>query len=222
MRILIVEDHLPLSDWLSRTLRSDNYVVDCVADGETLVEGINDGIHDLVIVDLGLPGMSGIEVIKHLRARKSSVPILMLTAEGALSRRVEGLNAGADDYMTKPFEIAELSARIRALMRRSSKTLREELAFGALTFDQNSRLFSIKGAPLDLSPREHAILEALLRHAGATVSKDILLESSYGHGDEVNPSAIEVIIHRLRRKLEHSQISIATLRGLGYVLRKAG
>ncbi|MEO6300441.1 MAG: response regulator transcription factor [Paracoccaceae bacterium] len=222
MRILIVEDHVPLADWLSRTLRRENYVVDCVGDGEALVEGIEDGVHDLVIVDLGLPGMSGMEVIRHLRAHKSSVPILMLTAEGALSRRVEGLNAGADDYMTKPFEIAELTARIRALLRRSSKTLHEELTYGPLVFDQNSRQFSIDRETLYLSPREHAILEALMRHAGSTVSKEMLLESGYGHADDVNPSAIEVIIHRLRRKLDHSQMSIATLRGLGYVLRKAG
>jgi len=220
MRLLIVEDNEQLSDWLARLLRSENYVVDCVADGEAAVEGVAIENYDLVIVDLGLPGIGGLEVIRYLRDRQLSVPILVLTAEGALSRRVEGLNAGADDYMTKPFEVAELEARIRALLRRSSKTLRERLCFGALTLDQNTRQFSIDDAPLALSPREHAVLEALIRRAGATVSKETLLESCYGHGDDVNLSAVEVIVHRLRRKLEHRQIGIATLRGLGYVLRQ--
>ncbi|MEO5619909.1 MAG: response regulator [Cypionkella sp.] len=220
MRLLIVEDNESLADWLARLLRSENYVVDCVADGEAVVEGVALENYDLVIVDLGLPGMGGIEVIRHLRARQSQVPVLILTAEGALGRRVEGLNAGADDYMTKPFEVEELTARIRALMRRSGKTLRAELHFGALVYDQNTLLFSIDDRPLPLTRREHVILEALIRRAGATVSKETLLESCYGHGDDVNLSAVEVIVHRLRRKLEHSQIGIATLRGLGYVLRQ--
>ncbi|MEX6507170.1 response regulator [Jiella sp. M17.18] len=220
MRLLMVEDNRALSDWLARLLRSEKFVVDCVADGETAVEGADLDNYDLVIVDLGLPGMSGIEVIRRLRARRSSVPILVLTAEGALARRVEGLDAGADDYLTKPFEVEELTARIRALMRRSAKTLREELTFGALVFDQNRLVFSVAGEDLQLSRREHVILEALIRRAGAAVSKEVLLESSYGHEEDVNLSAIEVIVHRLRRKLEHTGIAIATLRGIGYVLRQ--
>ena len=220
MRLLIVEDNEPLSDWLARLLRSENYVVDCVGDGEAAVDGVALENYDLAIVDLGLPGIGGIEVIRLLRARQLQLPVLILTAEGALSRRVEGLNAGADDYMTKPFEVEELTARIRALMRRSGKTLRQELRFGPLVFDQNALQFSIDDQPLALSRREHVVLEALIRRAGATVSKETLLESCYGFGDEVNLSAVEVIVHRLRRKLEHRRIGIATLRGLGYVLRQ--
>ncbi len=220
MRLLIVEDNEKLSEWLARLLRSENYVVDCVPDGEAAVEDVALENYDLVIVDLGLPGMGGVDVIRNLRARRFQVPVLILTAEGALGRRVDGLNAGADDYMTKPFEVEELTARIRALMRRSGKTLREELRFGPLVFDQNSLQFSVGDEPLALSRREHVILQALIRRAGATVSKETLLESCYGHGDDVNLSAVEVIVHRLRRKLEHSQIGIATLRGLGYVLRQ--
>lgn len=220
MRLLIVEDNERLSDWLARLLRSENYVVDCVADGEAAVDGVAFENYDLVIIDLGLPGIGGIEVIRHLRARQFQLPVLILTAEGALQRRVEGLNAGADDFMTKPFEVEELAARIRALMRRSGKTLRQELRFGPLVFDQNTLQFSIGDEPLPLSRREHVILQALIRRAGATVSKETLLESCYGHGDDVNLSAVEVIVHRLRRKLEHSRIGIATLRGLGYVLRQ--
>ncbi len=221
MRLLMVEDNRRLSDWLARLLRSENFVVDCVPDGESAVEGTTLENYDLIIVDLGLPGISGIEVIRRLRARQSSLPILVLTAEGALARRVEGLDAGADDYLTKPFEVEELTARIRALMRRSSKTLRNELCFGTLVFDQNTFLFSVDGENLQLSRREHMILEALIRRAGEVVSKEVLLERCYGYGDDVNLSAIEVIVHRLRRKLEQTGIAIATLRGLGYVLRQA-
>ncbi len=219
MRILIVEDNEQLADWLARLLRGENYVVDCLHEGEAVVGGADLENYDLVIVDLALPGMSGIDVIRDIRTRGYSVPMLILTAEDALKSRVVGLNAGADDYVTKPFEVDELVARIRALGRRLGTILKSELRFGPLTFDQNTRLFAIKGTPLALSPREHVILETLLRRAGATVSKDVLLESSYGFDDEVNPSAIEVIVHRLRRKLEHSTVAIATIRGLGYVLR---
>jgi two-component system response regulator TctD len=219
LRLLIVEDNDQLSRWLARLLRGENYVVDCLNDGESVVEGVDLANYDLAIVDLGLPGIGGIDVVRHIRARHSSMPILILTAEDKLRSRVEGLDVGADDYMTKPFEIEELEARIRALARRSASRLRQELSFGPLTFDQNTRAFAINGDPLALSPREHVILEALLRRAGMTVSKDVLLESSYGFGDDVNPSAVEVIVHRLRRKLEGSGIAIVTLRGLGYVLR---
>jgi len=169
-----------------------------------------------------LPGIGGLEVIQRVRSAGHSIPILILTAKDALQSRVGGLNAGADDYLTKPFEIEELEARLRALLRRSSKKLQSEVRYGPLSLDQNTRMFALAGAPLHLSPREHAILETLLRRAGAAVSKEVLLESTYGFADEVNLSAIEVNIHRLRKKLEPSEVSIATLRGLGYLLRLAG
>ena len=219
MRLLIVEDNTTLAEWLAKLLRGGNYVVDCVHDGETALFGIDLENYDLLIVDLALPGLSGIHVIRQIRARGLSTPVLILTAKDALQSRVEGLDAGADDYLTKPFEVEELDARLRALLRRSKTTVKSELCFGPLTLDQNTRLFALGGADLHLSPREHALLEALLRKAGTTVSKEMLLESSYGFNDEVNLSAIEVHIHRLRKKLEHSGVSIATLRGLGYLLR---
>jgi two-component system, OmpR family, response regulator TctD len=219
MRLLIVEDNVDLAEWLAKLLRGENYVVDCLYDGEAAIDGANPENYDLVIVDLALPKIGGIEVIRDLRARGLSTPILILTAKDALQSRVEGLNAGADDYLIKPFEIEELEARLRALLRRSGTTLKSELRFGPLSFDQNTRLFAIEGVEMQLSPREHAVLEALLRRAGATVSKQMLLESTYGFDDEANLSAIEVHVHRLRKKLANSAVSIATLRGLGYLLR---
>ena len=219
MRILIVEDNESLAEWLAKLLRDSHYVVDCVQNGEDAVHGTDLENYDLAIVDLALPKMSGIEVIRHFRKGKASTPILILTANDALQSRVEGLNAGADDYLIKPFEIEELEARLRALLRRSGNTLKSEIRFGPLTLDQNTRLFAIEGVELHLSPREHAVLETLLTRAGSTVSKEALLEKTYGFADEVNLSAIEVHVHRLRKKLENSGVSVATLRGLGYLLR---
>ena len=219
MRLLIVEDNTTLANWLAKLLRGANYVVDCVHDGEAASFGTDLENYDLLIVDLALPKMSGIDVVSRVRAKGLSTPILILTAKDALQSRVEGLDAGADDYLIKPFEVEELDARLRALLRRSNTTLKSELSFGTLSLDQNTRLFSINGAELHLSPREHTLLETLLRKAGTTVSKEILLERSYGFGDNVNLSAIEVHIHRLRKKLENSGVSIVTLRGLGYLLR---
>ena len=219
MRLLIVEDNARLVEWLGKLLRRENFVVDCVADGESVVEGVDLDNHDLAIVDLGLPGIGGIEVVRHIRQRRPSMPVLILTAEDGLKSRVAGLDAGADDYLTKPFEIEELEARLRALLRRAGSRLRQELTFGPLVHDQTSRQFTLGGAVLALSPREHVMLETLMRRAGHTVSKEALLESSYGFDESVQPSAIEVIVFRLRRRLEGTGVGIATLRGLGYMLR---
>src|SRR5665213_1683920 len=210
MRLLMVEDNAELADWLARLLRRDNYVVDILPDAEAAIEGADLASYDIAIIDLNLPGADGFAVVRHLRAAGHTMPILILTARDALESRVEGLNAGADDYLTKPFEIEELEARLRALLRRATMKLRSELRFGPLALDQNSRMFSLGGTHLQLSPREHALLETLLRRAGAAVSKEVLLESAYGFEDEVNLSAIEVNIHRLRKKLEASEVSIAT------------
>lgn len=220
MRLLMVEDNQRLSEWLARLRRAESFVVDCVPDGETALEGVDLPDYDLVLVDLGPPGIGGIEVIRRFRARVSSVPILILTAEGALARRVEGLDAGADAYRTKPDEVEELIARLRALLRRSVRALQSEQSFGPLVHDRTSGHFRIDGADLHLIPREHLVLETLMRRAGSAVSKKVLLGRCYDHADEVNLSAVEVIVHRLHRKLEPARTGIATLRGLGYVLRE--
>lgn len=219
MRLLIVEDNLKLAGWLAQLLRRAAFVVDTVPDGESVLEGLDPGAYDLAIVDLGLPGIGGIEVVRALRARRCQCPILILTAEDALTTRVAGLDAGADDYVTKPFEIEELEARIRALLRRRATPVNRSLDYGPLELDLTTRAFTLAGATLALSPREHAILEALVRRGGLAVSKEALLDSAYGFDDEVNPAAVEVIMHRLRRKLEGAAVSIATLRGFGYILR---
>lgn len=221
MRLLIVEDNERLAEWLARLLRNGNYVVDVVSDAETADEGVEFSRYDLAIVDLGLPGMSGAELIRRARAQGASMPILILTADDRLKSRVDGLNAGADDYLTKPFEVEELEARLRALLRRAGTTVRSEVRFGPLSLDQNTRLFSLAQETIHLSPREHLVLETLLRRAGSTVSKEQLLESAYGFDDTVSQSVIEVNVHRVRKKLEGSGVSIVTLRGLGYLLRLA-
>jgi two-component system response regulator TctD len=220
MRLLIVEDNLSLAEGLTRLFRRDAFVVDSAPDGETVLDGIDVAPYDLVIVDLGLPGIDGIEVVRNLRARGFQAPILILTAVDALKSRVAGLDAGADDYLTKPFEVEELEARVRALLRRRAPPVSRTLDFGPLSFDEAGRSFTLAGEPLPLSPREHATLETLMRRAGMTVGKEALIEAAYGFDDEVSPSAIEVVVHRLRRKLEGAPVAIATLRGFGYILRR--
>lgn len=222
MRLLIVEDNETLSRGLTKLLRRESFVVDCVPDAETVQAGVDLQGFDLFIIDLGLPGIGGIELVRWLRGRGVEAPVLILTAQDALKSRVAGLDAGADDYLTKPFEVEELEARIRALLRRRAAPLSRQIEFGPLALDLGARQFTLGGVPLALAPKEHAILEALLRRAGLTVSKEALLESAYSFDDEVSPAVIEVIIHRLRRKLEGTVASIVTLRGFGYLLRLEG
>jgi len=219
MRLLLVEDNSSLATWLAKLLHGENYAVDILPDAESVVGGADLKQYDIALIDLGLPGMSGLDLVREIRRHHLSLPILILTARSDLKSRVEGLNRGADDYLTKPFEIEELEARMRALLRRSHAPSRNELSVGPLVFDQTTRVFRLGETGLPLSPREAAVLEALMRREGQTVSKERLLESTYGFDDEVNLSAIEVIVHRLRKRLEGSPVTIATLRGLGYLLR---
>jgi two-component system response regulator TctD len=219
VRLLLVEDNLSLSKWLKKLLQAENYAVDVVDDAETALNDVDMGQYDIALVDLGLPGLSGLELIKGIRRRRFTLPIIILTARSDLDSRVEGLNVGADDYLIKPFEIEELEARLRALLRRSAAPLRNEIAFGPLVWDQTARSFALAGAELHLSPRETAVLEALIRREGQAVTKERLLETTYSFDAEVNPSAVEVIVHRLRKRLEGSNLTIMTVRGLGYLLR---
>jgi DNA-binding response OmpR family regulator len=219
MRILIAEDDAIIADGLARSLRQGGYAVDWAPNGLDADAALLTATYDLLILDLGLPRLPGLEVLKRLRARGSQLPVLILTALDGTGDRVRGLDLGADDYMAKPFELAELEARVRALTRRSAGTM-PTIQCGALTYDQVGRVAQIEGQTVELSAREIGLLEILLNRMGRLVSKDQLVDHLCGWGDEVSHNAIEVYVHRLRKKLEAGGVKIATVRGLGYCLER--
>jgi len=220
VRLLLAEDNRLLADWVVKLLRRSGYVVDCVHTGPDADAALRSERFDLVILDLGLPMMDGIAVLKSLRGHDRVTPVLILTASDAVASRVRGLNAGADDYLTKPFDVDELEARIRAQLRRSSANSNPEVVCGALRLETNSRLFTLAAAQLSLTPREHAVLEVLLLRAGRPVAKALLAQSVFGFDDQADASAIEIYVHRVRKKLEGADVGIVTMRGLGYMLRR--
>ena len=218
MRILLAEDNRTLADWLGKALGQGGFAVDCMADGIEADHVLLTQAYDVVVLDLGLPRMDGLEVLRRLRRRGSRVPVLILTARGAIDDRVEGLNLGADDYLPKPFKLTELEARIRALIRRAQGGASPKLKLGALEYDSVARMFTLHGDTLVLRPKEHAVLEVLMSRAGKAVSKASVHEQIFSLDATTSPEAVEIYVHRLRRKLEGSGIAIVTLRGLGYVL----
>jgi two-component system response regulator TctD len=220
LRILLVEDNQPLADWLARTLRKSRYTVDCVHDGAAADHLLHTESYALVILDLSLPKLDGHQVLKRLRARDNNVPVLILTVTNTAGARITGLDTGADDYVTKPFDVAELEARIRALLRRDGQHRNPMLHCGSLSYDTNSRVFALNDVVVRLTPHEQAVLEVLIKNMGKTVSKQFLTDSIYGINEVVAPEAIEVYVHRLRKKLEAGDASIITLRGLGYLLKQ--
>ena len=220
MRILLVEDDKVLADALSRALVQSAHAVDIVATGEDADNALALGIYDLAVLDIGLPGLSGLDVLQRLRARKSTLPVLMLTALDALEDRVRGLDLGADDYLAKPFDLPELEARVRALLRRGSNST-PYLEHGLLRFDTVGRRVFYDKRPLELSPRELAVLELLLMRAGRVVSKEQLVNHLYGWDDDVGDNAIEVNVYRLRKKLEPLGCEIRTVRGMGYLMDRS-
>lgn len=217
MRILLAEDDPVIADGICRALRRGGCAVDHVADGMEADVALASQAYDLLILDLGLPRMNGIDVLKRLRARKSAQPVLILTAQDGVDDRVRGLDAGADDYLTKPFALPELEARVRALTRRGTGQPRC-IEIGQLSYDQADRVVKIGGQLVDLSAREVGLLEIFLLRVGRLVSKDQLVDHLCGWGEEVSSNAIEVYVHRLRKKLEDSGVRIVTVRGLGYCL----
>jgi two-component system response regulator TctD len=221
MRILLVEDNQTLAEWLRRALHGEQYTVDWLADGAAADHVLRTEKFDLVLLDLDLPKLEGEEVLRRLRARRDSTPVLVLTANTSLGSRVGVLDLGADDYVAKPFELEELEARIRVLLRRSSKVIEPVLQCGRLRLDTNSREFDVGGQPLALTPRERAVLELLMMKLGVTVTKAAMIQSLSTIDSEVSADAVEIYVHRLRKKLEGSETSIVTLRGLGYVLKAA-
>jgi two-component system response regulator TctD len=220
MRILLVEDHPELCEWVAKALRQDGYVVDTTDRGDHADHYLLTGQYDGVLLDLSLPGKDGMEVLRHLRARGSRVPVLIFTARSSVDERIRGLDLGADDYLPKPFVLAELEARLKALLRRSAGQ-NPEIRLGELAFDTVSRLPSVRGTPLSLTPRELAVLEALLSRIGRPVAREALYEKIYSMDQDARAEAIEIYVHRLRKKLEGSAVQITTVRGLGYMIDAA-
>lgn len=217
MRLLLVEDQEELAEWLAKALRQGGHAVDVMGRGDHADHALATQPYDLVILDLSLPGLDGLEVLKRLRARGGDLPVLILTARGSTDERVIGLNLGADDYLVKPFELSELEARVKALLRRGQGRS-PVLRVGRLEFDSSSRLVMLDGRPLPLTPRELAVLEALMARLGRPVARELLFEKVFDMDADARPEAIESYVSRLRKKLEGSDVSITTLRGLGYLL----
>jgi two-component system response regulator TctD len=217
-RILLVEDDAALARGIFALLKAAGHAADGAKDGETALFLAETEPFSLLILDIGLPGMSGFEVIKCLRARGCKTPILVLTARDHIEDRVKGLDLGADDYLLKPFNASELGARVRALLRRDHGDPSPLLVIGNLKIDRTHGLAEVSGRPLQLRPREWAVLDRLTAKAGELVSKERLIAEVFSYDDAVAPNALEVHIARLRRKLEPDGPAIKTMRGLGYML----
>jgi two-component system OmpR family response regulator/two-component system response regulator QseB len=218
VRILVVEDDSLLGDALRVGLRREGFAVDWVQDGAKAWAALASQPFAAVVLDLGIPGISGLELLRRLRARKNAVPVLILTARDAIPDRIAGLDSGADDYLAKPVDLGELAARLRALSRRSGGRAEPVLRVGALALDPAAHEVAFRGRPVELSAREFALLHELARSAGRVLSRDQLAERLYGFHEELESNAIEVHVHHLRRKLAPE--AIVTVRGVGYLLPK--
>jgi two-component system, OmpR family, response regulator TctD len=218
MRVLLVEDNPQLSTWTAKALRDAGMVVDCLNDGLDADHVLASEQYDTVLLDLSLPRLDGLSVLRRLRARGSRMPVIVLTVRSQLEDRVHGLDSGADDYLAKPYAMSELEARIRALARRTQGNAVNPTQIGLLGFEPTSRQFRLGDKALELSPRERSVLELLVARVGQPVSKQLLSDRMVGLDDFVSVEAIEVYVHRLRKKLEGSGVEIRTLRGLGYLL----
>jgi two-component system OmpR family response regulator len=220
MRILIVEDDPTLADGLARSLGQSGYAIDRASNGEQANTMLQNAAYDLAILDLGLPKMDGTEVLRRLRQRGGRTPVLILTARDAIEDRVQGLDLGADDYLTKPFNLVELEARVRALIRRGQLGSNAALHCGNLVFDPSGRRATNGNTPIELSSRELGVLEVLMLRQNKVVNKEQIMEALCNWDEDLGDNAIEVYIHRLRKKLESSGARIRTIRGLGYLLEE--
>jgi two-component system response regulator QseB len=218
MRLLLVEDDAMIGESVCKGLRQDGFAVDWVRDGRAGESALDDHAHALLLLDLGLPKKEGLEVLKTLRQKGNAIPVLILTARDAVADRVAGLDAGADDYLVKPFDLEELGARIRALLRRRSGRAEAVIRYGGLTLNPATHEAAMDGQPLSLSAREFALLEALLDRPGAVLSVAQLQEKIYGWDDEIGSNTIEVYVHALRKKL--GAAFIRNVRGVGYMIPK--
>jgi DNA-binding response OmpR family regulator len=222
LRVLVIEDDPALGHGLERFLRDAGFSVDRVSDGVQAVEALLAQNYDLALLDLGLPRMGGLQVLSTIRAKKRMLPVLILTARDTLDDRVTGLNLGADDYLAKPFELPELEARVRALLRRSKGQAAASIEVGELRLNTVSREVHCKGRLLHLSAREYAVLEKLINRAGRVVSKAQIADSLSEWDADFSESSVEVYIHRLRKRLDGTGVEIKTLRGFGYLLERHG
>lgn len=220
MKILLVEDDTLLADGLARSLRQSGYLVEIAGDGRTADRWLEAESFDLTILDLGLPGLDGSEVLQRLRSRKQRMPVLVMSARDAVEERVRLLDLGADDYIVKPVALVELEARARALIRRGQAAPEPTIALGRLTLDTVGKRAWLDGAALDLTAREWAALEFLALRVNRIVNKDQIMQSLYGWEEDITPNAVEKFVSRLRSKLEPAGIVIRTVRGLGYYLEK--
>ena len=218
MRILLVEDDELLGSGLSDALEFARYAHEWVRDGKLALAAAQQNDFDLIILDLGLPGMDGLEVLGKLRAAGNQTSVLILSARDGSHDRVRGLNLGADDYLAKPFELTELEARVKALLRRSVLGGERQQRCGTLVYDLETRRFTLKDELLTLTSREQAVLEALIARPGRVMSKEQLAAQVFGLDEEASPDAIEIYVHRLRKKLDGHAVAIVTFRGLGYLL----
>jgi two-component system OmpR family response regulator len=222
MRLLLVEDDLPLAEALLSLLVSSGHAVDCVHDGEAAKALVATEDFDLMILDLNLPELDGLSVLRHMRAQGNRAAVMILTARGAAEDRVRGLDLGADDYMAKPFDIREFEARVRSLLRRQAGLRSSTVTLGALSLDLTSRQFSGNGQVIDLPPRERALLELLVMRAGKVVAKEAIVQSVTSLEDILSDNAIEQYISRLRRRLQPLGLTLRTVRGIGYLLERPG
>ncbi len=224
MNILIVEDDQALARILVKSVESNEHTVDVCHDGETGLARAREGEHDAIVLDLMLPRLSGLELCRRLRSEGNPIPILMLTAKSAVPERIEGLDAGADDYLVKPFSLGELQARLRALRRRGTPPRPDVIEAGELSLDADAREVRVGDRPVELTGTEFALLEYLMRNQGAVLSRDQLREEVWGDGFEPSSNVVDIYVHYVRRKLKQAGLGhdpIRTVRGLGYAFRKS-
>ncbi len=218
MRVILVEDNLSLARGIENALKDQGHAVDHIDDGADADTFLSREMGDVAIIDINLPRLSGLEIIKRLRGRGATTPVLILTARGKTSERVEGLDAGADDYLVKPFDMEELFARLRALSRRRPHVAPMRETIGKLAYDRDQRTVILADTSLDLPRRELALFELLLDNRGRLIEKDRIADALYGIGSAVEANAVELLISRLRRKIDGTGVVIRTARGLGYML----
>jgi len=220
MRILIVEDDEMLAEAITRALRQAAHTVQRASSGLEADRLLSATDYDLVLLDLGLPQLDGFEVLRRMRARRTRVPVMVLTVRDSVEDRVAGLDLGADDYLTKPFELAELEARVRALIRRANSGASADLVHGPLRLDTVGRRLFREEEPVELSARELSVMELLMMRVGRVVTKQQIIDHLYGWDDTASANSVEVFVYRLRRKIDGSGVDIRTVRGMGYLIER--